>query len=385
MTEIVNQAKKEQSDIAEACRLLKQGELVAFPTETVYGLGADAANAQALWRLYETKGRPSWHPVIVHLYSVDQVKEWAKSIPDEFYLLAEKFWPGPLTMILKRQSSVLNEVTGGQDTVGLRMPNHPLAQELLKAFGGGIAAPSANKFGRLSATTAGAVKEEFGDEIALILDGGDCSVGIESTIVDLSGSEPKILRPGMIRDEEILAICIASNTKSIAKTSREVDGVDMSDKVHRKLSCEKIDDTASGAKDSAEGTRAPGMIPVHYAPRTALNMVASNKLAEFLSADSIKDLKVAVISFQSADSKISTHDLNTVRPERAMHASPLPYGGISSWIKAPADPTEYARTIYNNLRTLDRLHKDLIVVEEPPDLPEWKGIRDRLARASAAR
>ena len=189
--------------LAEAVELLRAGELVAFPTETVYGLGADAGNPEALAKIFAAKGRPADHPLIVHVPDVAHLDQWAREIPDAAHLLAQAFWPGPLTLILKRQPTVPDLVTGGQDTVGLRIPHHPLALQLLKAFDGGIAAPSANRFGHISPTTAQHVREELGAAVALVLDGGPCSVGIESTIVDLSRGDPVILRPGMISAAQI--------------------------------------------------------------------------------------------------------------------------------------------------------------------------------------
>ena len=186
------------SDIDNAVAVLRAGGLVAFPTETVYGLGADASNPAAVRKIYEAKGRPADHPVIVHVADAVQVANWARQIPEAAQKLAKKFWPGPLTLILKRARKVSDIVTGGQDTVALRVPSHPVAQQLLRRFGGGIAAPSANRFGRVSATTAEHVRQEFGDAVECVLDGGEADVGIESTIVDLSGAAPRLLRPGWI-------------------------------------------------------------------------------------------------------------------------------------------------------------------------------------------
>ncbi|MCC7527599.1 MAG: threonylcarbamoyl-AMP synthase, partial [Candidatus Melainabacteria bacterium] len=170
-------------EIKSASTLLKAGQLVAFPTETVYGLGCDAGNPDALARLYRVKGRPCDHPVIVHLASIDQLQDWALTVPDQALALAQKFWPGPMTLILKKSNRVLPAVSGGQDTVGLRIPSHPVALSLLKEFNSAVAAPSANRHGKISPTTAEHVKSELGDLVAKVLDGGQCSVGIESTIV----------------------------------------------------------------------------------------------------------------------------------------------------------------------------------------------------------
>jgi L-threonylcarbamoyladenylate synthase len=176
--------------------LLRRGELVAFPTETVYGLGANASNPEAVKKIFTVKGRPADHPVIVHVASPKQFADWAVAIPEVAYQLAQTFMPGALTLILRRSSQVPDLVTGGQDTVGLRVPNHPVALGLLEAFGGGIAAPSANRFGKISPTTAQHVFNDLGEDVPLILDGGPCDVGLESTILDLTSAEVKVLRPG---------------------------------------------------------------------------------------------------------------------------------------------------------------------------------------------
>jgi L-threonylcarbamoyladenylate synthase len=189
--------------IQTAVEILRNGGLVAFPTETVYGLGADADNPQAVRSIFKVKGRPEFHPLIVHLGSGDQVDKWAVEIPDEAFLLIRTFWPGPLTLILKRAHRVLKEVTGGQETVGLRVPDHKTALALLREFGGGVAAPSANRFGRVSPTCADHVRRDLGTDVDCILDGGECEVGVESTIVDFSSGEPAILRPGGVTREQL--------------------------------------------------------------------------------------------------------------------------------------------------------------------------------------
>src|SRR5262245_53809293 len=190
-------------DIEHAASILGAGGLVAFPTETVYGLGADAANPEAVAKIFQAKGRPSTHPVIVHLADARQLANWARDIPEAAHRLARAFWPGPLTLVLARARNVSDVVTGGQDTVALRVPSHPVAQRLLGRFGGGIAAPSANRYGRVSATTAEHVRREFGTAVGCVLDGGAARIGIESTIVDLSRGRPALLRPGWITAEEI--------------------------------------------------------------------------------------------------------------------------------------------------------------------------------------
>jgi len=307
-------------DVAVAA--LRAGELVAFPTETVYGLGADASNPDAVRRIFEAKGRPADHPLIVHLASPAQLAGWAREIPDAAHALARAFWPGPMTLVLKRHPSVIDGVTGGQDTVGLRIPSHPVAHALLAAFGGGIAGPSANRFGRISPTTAAHVREEFGDRVRVVLEGGPSEVGIESTIVDLSGDAPTLLRPGMIEREAIEAVL----------------GVSL-----------RLPGTHS--------PRASGMLASHYAPRTPTRLVAADDLAHAVAAN---HGRAAVLA-------------------RSAHPAGL---RCARWITAPHDPAGYARALYGNLRALDAVHADLIFVETVPDTAAWSAIRDRLGRAA---
>jgi len=184
-------------EIDAAVTRLRAGELVAFPTETVYGLGADARNPVALRKVYALKGRPAKHPLILHLHSVDELASWATEVPPMALRLAARFWPGPLTLVLRRAAGVADELTGGQDTIAVRVPAHPVARALLAAFGSGIAAPSANRYGRVSPTRAAHVREEFPQDL-LVLEGGDCEVGLESTIVSLVGATPQLVRPGVI-------------------------------------------------------------------------------------------------------------------------------------------------------------------------------------------
>lgn len=210
-----------------ALRILNAGGLVGIPTETVYGLGADASNPQAVRRIFAAKGRPADHPLIVHLGTVSQLHTWAKEVPAPAWVLAQAFWPGPLTLIFKRAEGVLDEVTGGADTVALRIPDHPLTLQLLQQFGRGIAAPSANKYGAVSPTTAQHVRDDLGNAVDLVLDGGPCRLGIESTIVDVSRGMPVILRPGGISQqqlEDVLGFAVQVESKSAVKTS----GQDMS-------------------------------------------------------------------------------------------------------------------------------------------------------------
>ncbi len=258
----------------EAAGVLKNGGLVGFPTETVYGLGADARNRTAVRRIFEVKGRPPTHPLIVHVGSASAVAEWAVEVPDFAIRLADRFWPGPLTIILKRSVSVPDEVTGGQDTIGLRVPAHPLAQRILAAFDGGIAAPSANRFGRVSPTTAAHVLEDLGSDVDVVLDGGSCGVGIESTIVDLTGNSPVILRPGGVTREALEEV-----------VGRVVP-------VH------------------LTGVRAPGSHAIHYAPRVQVRIVPQEEIDDqmgFLASQGVRvealkpEASTLYASFREAD------------------------------------------------------------------------------------
>lgn len=319
-------AKLSEPDIENAVAVLRGGGLVAFPTETVYGLGADASNPDALGKVFAAKGRPHDHPLIVHVADAVQLANWARVIPPAATLLARKFWPGPLTIILRRAPCVNDLVTGGQDTVALRVPSHPVAQRLLRAFGDGIAAPSANRFGRVSATTAEHVRREFGDAVGCVLDGGAADVGIESTIVDLSGALPALLRPGWITAAQL----------------------------------EQVLGAALAAPD-AQSPRAPGRLAKHYAPQTPLMMMEGDLLVELATSLSRQGKRVAGL----------------VRSVQ----QPLIDGLI--WVAAPSDAAGYAHELYANLRRLDAAGCDVILVEAPPPDAAWFAIRDRLDRAAA--
>jgi len=314
------------ADIGRAVALLRAGELVAFPTETVYGLGADARNERAVAKIFAVKGRPAGHPLIVHLARAGELSRWAGDVPEAARRLARAFWPGPLTLILPRAREIPDALTGGQGTVGLRVPDHPLALALLEAFGSGIAAPSANRHGRVSPTTAAHVREELGSAVALILDGGACRVGIESTIVDLSRTAPSILRPGAIG---AAAIADALGLASLA---------------------------GSGAAPP----RVPGSLAAHYAPSTPLALVAPDALPAELAARTAVRLRVAVLARAA---------------QRVDHPGVL-------WRYTAPDAAGYARDLYAQLRALDAQALDLILVEEPPASPEWDAVRERLSRAA---
>jgi len=305
------------AEVRRAAQILRAGGLVAFPTETVYGLGADASSEKAVARLYAVKRRPADHPVIVHFASAKAAFLWAREIPDGAHPLAKKFWPGPLTLILKRSALAKDFVTGGQDTVGLRVPSHPVAQQLLKEFAGAIAAPSANRFGMISPTTPAHVREDLGKDADLVLEGGPSEVGIESTIVDLSGATPVLLRPGRISKQDLESV--------IGKIGER---------------------TASSPRHS-------GGLERHYAPRTPARMVPSHALDKEIS----KGKSVAVLAFSRPDER------------------------VDFWLRMPREPRAYAQKLYAALRELDSADCEQILVEAPPDAPEWDAVRDRLKRA----
>lgn len=323
--------------ISEAVRLLKEGELVAFPTETVYGLGADASNDAALAKLYHVKGRPTSHPVIVHIASQDQLTDWCSVVPPLAYKLAEKYWPGPMTLILPKAEHVSNSVTGGQNSVGLRVPNHPVALELLREFGGGVAAPSANRFGKLSPTTAAAVAEGLGTDVALVLDGGPSTVGIESTIISLTG-EPTVLRPGMLNIDELSEV-LGVRPKTPYLAEAEQAGIE----------------------------RAPGSLPSHYAPETPVQLLNGSELVE-------KSLELSAIGRPFAAMVFAE------TAEKLGQISELPK---CETLVCENDAETYARHLYDRLRKLDLFALDFILVEEVPFDTNWDGVSDRLRRASA--
>jgi L-threonylcarbamoyladenylate synthase len=356
-------ARPDPQSIQQAVSLLKEGLLVAMPTETVYGLAADATNKLALKRLYAAKGRPTSHPVIVHIHSPLLVSAWAIDVPASFYMLTEKYWPGPLTVVLRRAPSVLDEVTGGQDTVALRMPQHPVALQLLRAFDIGIAAPSANKFGHVSPTTAAHVRQEFSEsEVGLVLDGGACQVGIESTIVDLTGVSPRILRPGMITEPEIKQ-SMERGSRSIetsqSTADRAADGA-AQDAAHGISGSSSRQQDLARPLCSSQAVRVPGSLPSHYSPRTPLYLVSSTDLVSWLREVELQEKKVGVVALVERTSDTA----NRV------------------WRTMPADAQSYARNMYKVLRELDDLNLDMIICESPAEDSHWHAILDRLRRAA---
>lgn len=312
-------------EIQRAAEALRRGGLVAFPTETVYGLGADAENEGAVRRLFAAKGRPAGHPLIVHIGAGELLSAWALEVPDSAWRLAELFWPGPLTLILRRAPRIPEIVTGGLLTVGLRVPSHPVALALLTAAGRAVAAPSANRFGSVSPTTAEHVRRELGSLVDVVLDGGPCSVGVESTILDLSGADPTLLRPGGVTREEL--------------------------------------ERALGRRVSlhAGGARAPGQLASHYAPRARVVLAEADALPARVRELLAGGLRVAVLG----------------------PAGELPEGVVA--IPLPEDPKERARELYTALRRVDELSCDVVVTTLPPEVGLGTAVADRLRRAAGPR
>ncbi len=316
-----------QIELEHAVQALRDGDVVAFPTETVYGLGANAQHAPALQKIYALKGRPTTHPLIVHLDSQRFLQRWVREVPPVAQRLAEQFWPGPLTLVLPKADTVLDLITGGQDSIAVRVPAHPMAQQLLTAFGGGIAAPSANRYGHVSATRAEHVREEFGEAVRVVLDGGECKVGLESTIVSCLGGCVRLLRPGSI-------------TLSQLRTS--------------------VGDVHTGpAEDSP---RTPGSTRAHYAPSTPLRLVAAGLIERQAAELAAAGQRIGVLA----------------------QRSPLAAYRHVTWINAGTRPEAYGHDLYAHLRTLDRAGASCLLVQEVPADERWDAVRDRLMRAAAA-
>lgn len=311
-------------DIAAAVEALRSGDVVGLPTETVYGLAGDASNPEAIARIYAIKGRPATHPVIVHLADGTHVERWARDVPPSARVLAAAFWPGPLTLVLPRQPWVLPSITGGQDTVALRVPAHPVALAVLRAFDGGLAAPSANRYGRVSPTTALHVRQDLGSDVRLVLDGGPSEVGLESTIVACLHDRVTLLRPGRVTVPELEAV------------------------------------VGPLATPAADAPRVPGSVSSHYAPRTPVDVVPRTAVEDRVATHIAAGRRVAVLAPRSPSSSSAT-----------------------VWIEAAPTPQAYGQSLYAHLRALDRAGADVIVVAAPPDGPEWAAVRDRLMRAAA--
>ena len=314
-----------EREITGAADVLRDGGLVAFPTETVYGLGADASSVDAVHRLFAVKGRPADHPVIVHLADAAQLSEWAADVPEAAAVLTDACWPGPLTVVVRRAPHVPDAVTGGLDTVGLRVPDQPVALALLGAFGGGVAAPSANRFGRVSPTTADDVRADLGADVDVVLDGGPCRVGVESTIVDCSGAQPAILRVGGIARERVEGLL---GTHVALLTGGEV--------------------------------RAPGALASHYAPRACVELVTADDLAGRAVGALARGDRVGVMGA-------------TVDDPRAVA------------LGVPADDTAYAHDLYRMLRAADEQSLDLVLAVVPDTAGLGAAVADRLRRAAGSR
>jgi L-threonylcarbamoyladenylate synthase len=320
-----------EDGVTDAVAWLRAGEPIGLPTETVYGLAADASNGDAVTKIFSAKGRPVDHPLIVHLASAEEAKAWAADWPEAADKLAAAFWPGPMTLIVKRAAHVLDVVTGGQDTVGLRVPSHPVAQAVLTRFGRGLAAPSANQFGQVSPTTALHVAAEFPDRLLMILDGGACEVGVESTIIDVSGRGGRgvrVLRPGRVRTSEI----------------EQVLGATLSE-------------------HSDDAPRVSGALPSHYAPKTQTLMLATARL------------KMQLRAFRQAQDRgpmrcVITHSFDVEPAERVRV------------IRLAADAQTWERELYALLRALDAERYGTLIIEAPPAAPEWDAVNDRVTRAT---
>ncbi len=321
-------------NVSRAVASLRAGEAIGLPTETVYGLAADASNASAVTKIFSAKGRPVDHPLIVHVASVEAAKAWAAEWPDAADKLANAFWPGPMTLIVKRAAHVLDAVTGGQDTVGLRVPSHPVAQAVLKHFSAahqGLAAPSANQFGQVSPTTAAHVAAEFPDRLLMILDGGACEVGVESTIIDVSGQGEqavRVLRPGRVRASEIERVL-----------------------------------GASLAAHDEDMPRVSGTLASHYAPKTQTLMLATARL------------KMQLRAFRQAQDRgpmrcVITHSFDAEPAERVRV------------IRLAPDAHTWERELYALLRALDEERYGTLIIEAPPETPEWDAVNDRVTRAT---
>ncbi|MEO7068842.1 MAG: L-threonylcarbamoyladenylate synthase [Rhodanobacter sp.] len=318
-------AERNAAVVHQAVAVLRRGGLIGLPTETVYGLGADAANPTAVAKIFAAKGRPADHPLIVHLHSASQLSAWAREVPPAARQLAEAFWPGPLTMILPRRPTVLDAVTGGLDTVALRVPGHPLALQVLEEFGGGIAAPSANRHKKISPTTMQDVKDELGDAVDLVLDGGPCAVGIESTIIDLSTKHLRVLRPGAISAEDL----------------QRVTGLAVDSSVDALVHC-------------------PGRMNSHYAPRARVLLATSEEVAHEIAECMASGSRVGVLSAQRSPA----------------------WPAQIPWLALGDSSDEQAQHLYQRLRDADRLGLDVLIAVPPANIGLGRALRDRLWRAA---
>ena len=321
-----------QNLLQHAAQLLREGRLVAFPTETVYGLGADATNSDAVKRIFAAKGRPSTNPLIVHIADARQATRYAAEWPEAADRLAHAFWPGPLTIVVPRQPIIAPEVSAGLNTVGLRCPRHPLALELLRAFDGPVAAPSANRSNRVSPTTAQHVRDEFGAAVDLILDGGTCDVGIESTVITLCRAVPTVLRPGAV---------------TVAQLQQVLGPVDV----------------ASQILATTSAAPAPGQHSVHYSPQAPCYRFSAQQIPSLLE-----------YLRHNADSEVILICISPMSFPSPRHHN----------VHMPADADAYARHLYAALRSADVRRPAGIFVELPPADAQWLAVHDRLGRAARA-
>ncbi|MGH7994557.1 MAG: L-threonylcarbamoyladenylate synthase [Limisphaerales bacterium] len=320
--------------VTRAAELLRAGEVVALPTETVYGLAANAFEEKAVAKIFQIKGRPAHNPVIVHVDGVEMARRCVRGWPDPAEKLARAFWPGPLTLVLPRAQEIPDTVTAGGATVGVRWPSHPFIQAVIRRCGFPLAAPSANLSGRISPTNAEHVRKQLGGKVPLIVDGGQSQVGIESTVLDLSVGPPRVLRPGMIHVESLTAVC------------------------------GEIRDPKFKVSSSDSTLRSPGLLKKHYAPKARL--VVLNWRDE---ADLQRQLRHSSFVIRHCFIIAHTHIPSA---EPVAHVSVIPH-----------DAEAFARAIYAELHRCDEAGAEVIVVEAPPELPEWSGIADRLKRAAA--
>jgi len=313
--------------VERAVEMLRRGGVIALPTETVYGLAANAEDELAVRRVFAIKGRPATHPLIVHLPGAEHLSSWAREVPDSARLLAAAFWPGPLTLVLPRTPRATDAVTGGQDTVALRVPAHPVALAVLQRLGGGVAAPSANRFGRVSPTTAEHVRQDLGADVDLVLDGGPCAVGVESTIVDLSSGAPAILRPGGLAAEDVERVLgHAVPVRAVSKV------------------------------------RVSGSLASHYAPRAGVVLAEPHEAAARVAALRARGLRVGVLG-----------------PQGLTLPDDVPRFDV------PAEPAAAARVLYTRLREADARGHDVLVACLPAASGLGVAVRDRLSRAAAPR
>jgi L-threonylcarbamoyladenylate synthase len=319
-----------QAAVRRAAALLRAGEVVGLPTETVYGLAANALDAQAVLKIFKIKGRPANNPIIVHVASLEMARRCVAQWPALADKLAKAFWPGPLTLVLPRAAAIPDVVTAGGTTVGVRWPSHPVMQAVIRECGFPLAAPSANTSNRVSPTTAGHVRKDLGDKIPLIVDGGQSQVGIESTVLDISVSPPRVLRPGMIHDQALLAV---------------------------------TGQLKSGPGKHEPALKSPGMLKKHYSPKAKLIIYSWKDEGELKARSAecgVRSAKVHVIAHTQVPSETG-------------------FGRVSV---IPRDPKAFARAIYAELHQCDEAGAELIIVEALPQTDEWRGLADRLTRAA---